>query len=373
MKKVLILPLLNSMPSGHHQVADAICETLLVPTEEIECIKLDILSEWNRQVEKSVVKTYLHWIRSYPKTYAWTYRQFAYRSKRDRQHSGYEILFMKTVKTVLKREQPDLIVCTHGFPSLFVNRLKKSGECQVPTLNIYTDFFVNDIWGCSHIDYHFVPSGQVKQELSAKRGVDSDRIFITGIPVSAKFKKRNGSQVKKAGEPLRILLSGGSVGLGSISETLKKKQKEMDCRIKVLCGANIKLYKELERLSDDAIEPYPYISSKEQMNRIYEDVDAIISKPGGVTVSEAICKELPIFVPSALPGQEQINLQLLTEMGLVFVIPHGEDVLDFTCRTIQDEEKMRNFKKAAATYKKSLELDGTQSVYNTIQAMLERG
>ena len=372
MKKVLLLPLLNSMPSGHHQVADVICESIHANSEVIECKKTDILSEWNNRIEQEIVKGYLGWIRRFPDSYAWIYKQFAYRSKSERPHRLYEVLFMKKVKDILRREKPDLIICTHGFASLFINRLKESGECNVPALNIYTDFFINDVWGRSHIDYHFVPSVKIKRELSAKYNVDSRRIFVTGIPISGKFLERDGRKEEEPAEPFQILLSGGSVGLGNFAEMLKKGARDLNCRVKVLCGANKKLYEDIKRIPGDFAEAYPYIASKEEMNAIYENSDAIISKPGGVTVSEAIRKDLPIFISSALPGQEQINLHLLNEMGLVFIIPEGEDALDFVCRQLKDRDKIRNFKEAAVRYRNSFELADSRSIFEVIEYMLER-
>ncbi len=54
------------------------------------------------------------------------------------------------------------------------------------------------------------------------------------------------------------------------------------------------------------------------MNVLYEQAHAIITKPGGVTLSEALCKRLPIFTHSALPGQEEINKQYLLAKNLIF-------------------------------------------------------
>ena len=48
----------------------------------------------------------------------------------------------------------------------------------------------------------------------------------------------------------------------------------------------------------DHIKPLPYLSSRSEMNKLYEEVDAIVTKPGGVTISEALRKRLPIFVHS---------------------------------------------------------------------------
>ncbi|MCM3611074.1 galactosyldiacylglycerol synthase [Planococcus sp. MERTA32b] len=373
MKKVLLLPLLDSMPSGHHQVADAISELIHANSEEIECRKLDILSEWNSWIEKSIVAGYLGWIRRFPGSYAWIYRKLAYRSRSERPHKFYEVLFMDKVKEILEKEKPDLIVCSHGFASLFINRLKESGECAIPALNIYTDFFINDVWGCSHIDYHFAPSRQVKDALVANCNVAESRIFVTGIPISSKFERRTRRTGIKDDAKNRILLSGGSVGLGNIGELVKKRDRGTNCGVKVLCGANKDLYEDIRRIPDEFAEAYPYISSKEEMNRIYDEVDAVISKPGGVTVSEALRKGLPIFISSALPGQEQINLQILMEMDLVTLVPEGEDAIDFTCNALQDEATMRKFNEAAVRYRKSIELADSRSIFLVIQQMLERG
>ncbi|MFD1030584.1 MGDG synthase family glycosyltransferase [Metaplanococcus flavidus] len=373
MKKVLIFPLLKSMPSGHHQVADAICESISANSGEIECKKMDILSEWNSLVEGGLTKGYLQWIRHFPESYSWTYRKLAYRSKSERPHKAYEILFLKKVKEILAKEEPDLIICTHGFPSFFINRLKETGHCDVPALNIYTDFFINDVWGCSHIEYHFVPSRQIKNDLSSKYNIDKTRIYLSGIPVSRKFESIN-DEIKSTAKPLHhILMSGGSVGLGNISEVLENRHKDLACKVSILCGSNKKLYDQVKGLDGQFADAYPYISSKDEMNRLYNTSDAIITKPGGVTISEALRKGLPIFISSALPGQEQINLGLLEEMGLVFIVPEGTDAIEFTCRTLDDKEKSHQYKKTVEQYQDDLELKGSNEQYKAIESMLKRG
>lgn len=373
MKKILIFPLLKSMPSGHHQVADAICETIHANSREIECVKMDILSEWNPVVEGGIVKAYLQWIRHFPESYAWTYRKFAYRSRSERPHKAYETLFMKKMKKILAQEKPDLIICTHGFPSLFINRLKETGQCHVPALNIYTDFFINDVWGCSHIDFHFVPTRAMEKELSSKYNLDENNIFITGIPISRQFEGTSRSKEQFAATPYRILMSGGSFGLGNISELLDNEQETPACRVKVLCGANKDLYEEIQQLEGDFAQAYPYIFSKKEMDGLYEESDALISKPGGVTVSEALRKRVPIFISSALPGQEQVNLQLLKDMGLVFIIPEGDDALKFTCQMLGNKERMAHYHQAVSQYRDSLELENADDLYHAIESMLERG
>ncbi|QOR66149.1 galactosyldiacylglycerol synthase [Cytobacillus suaedae] len=317
MKKVLFFPLLR-MPSGHHQVADTVADYLERFAGDIECKKIDLLSEWNTLVESIVTKTYLEWIHYMPETYAWVYKKMACKSKTNRSYRYYEFLFLKKMREILDEENPDLIICTHGFPSYLLNQLKSNNECNIPVINVYTDFFINDVWGKSKIDYHFVPTEAAKKELVKKHHLAEVRVLVTGIPVSRQFYQASKVTEKKSNK-IRVLVTGGSVGLGDIFQLLSQTRKE-DVEYFVLCGKNKNLYEKIVNLNCNNIHPLSYISSRERMNELYDKVDAVITKPGGVTISEALKKELPIFIHSALPGQEEINLKLLVKLGLVKVL-----------------------------------------------------
>jgi processive 1,2-diacylglycerol beta-glucosyltransferase len=323
MKKVLFFPLLR-MPSGHHQVADTIADYLDSFNTEIVCKKMDLLSEWNPLVESIVTKTYLDWIHYMPETYAWVYKQMACTAKTNRSYKYYELLFLKKMRKILREENPDLIICTHGFPSYILNKLKSNNECQTPVINVYTDFFINDVWGKSNIEYHFVPTQAIKDDLISKHAISQERILVTGIPVNKQFYK-SGLVEEKKSRKQRVLVSGGSVGLGNIFELLKQ-QKSGEVEYFVLCGKNKNLYQKIVNLNCKDIHPLSYISSREKMNELYDKVDAVITKPGGVTISEALTKELPIFIHSSLPGQEEINLKLLVELQLVHVLTENQPI-----------------------------------------------
>ena len=367
MKKILIFPLLNSMPSGHHQVADAVCEYAAGRPLDIECKKVDLLSEWSAKAETATVKAYLHWIRRSPHSYAWVYRQFAFQSKEKHSAKYFEWLFMKKVEKIIADEKPDLIVCTHGFPSFFINKLKERGRCPAPCLNIYTDFFINDVWGRSWIEFHFAATEAMKSNLQQDHQVPEDHIFVTGIPVSGNFRKGNRDEKQKV---VSILVSGGSTGLSAIIGQLKGGIDSSKWEICVLCGTNKRLFKQLSALNNPAIKPLSYISSKAEMNRLYDKADVLVTKPGGVTISEALKKELPIFVSAPLPGQEEINLRYLTEQKIVFALPSGGNLLEFIGSTLADTEQIHCNKSAVQTYKQSLQLTGPDEIVEALEQML---
>lgn len=312
------------MPSGHHQVADTIASYIQKRNPTITCKKIDLLSRWNPIVESVVTQVYLEWIHYFPKSYAKAYRHMAHSTKSQRSYKYYEILFMKKMKQILLEEKPDLIICTHGFPSYILSKLKMKNESLAPIINVYTDFFINDVWGKKGIDYHFVPNHKVKKDLIQQNDLSEEQIYVTGIPTAEQIEES--LRTKKINTNYRILVSGGSVGLGNITDLMKQQKNDSKIEYLVLCGKNEHLFRKLEKLNSANIHPLPYINSREEMNHLYDEVDAIVTKPGGVTISEALKKRLPIFIHSALPGQEEINLTKLKELKLVYELEQNQSL-----------------------------------------------
>lgn len=314
MHNVLFLPFLQ-IPSGHHHVADSIENQLKQMAVNINCEKIDILSYGYGNIESLISSVYLQWIHKLPKVYSKIYRLAAVeRPKLNKRFRTYEVLFIDMFRNLLQEKKPDVIICTHALPSYMVARLKKLQLWTGIIINVYTDYFINNLWGIEEIDYHFVPSMKMKNQLLGQ-GVNAKRIFITGIPVHPIFSMKN--QIVKKDPIFSALISGGNMGAGSIVQLLNRLKPGGQILYKVLCGKNGKLLRRIKNLNNPLIQPIPYISSKEEMNRLYDVTDMIITKPGGVTISECLIKKLPIFVYDVLPGQEEQNLIFLKDKGLV--------------------------------------------------------
>jgi UDP-N-acetylglucosamine:LPS N-acetylglucosamine transferase len=315
------MPFLN-ISSGHHQVADALMETLKRLHPAASCEKIDLLRHTFGFVGSLVCLVYVKWFHLHPSSYSWIYRRMAFRTSSDetgKRYRLYEVLFLRAVSRLLKQRRPDFIVCTHSLPSYMLNRLKQLKLLSVPVMNAYTDYFINDLWGIRFIDFHLVPDGSIKKWL-LERGVAEDRIYVTGIPLHPDLKKaeRIGGKRNRETRNVRwnVLLAGGSLGAGTMKSFLRKTGSSGNVHYHVLCGKNKKLYRRLVRGELPHVTPLPYISCRAEMDRLYEEMDAIVTKPGGVTMSESLWKAIPVFVYDALPGQEEINLRHLREQGL---------------------------------------------------------
>jgi UDP-N-acetylglucosamine:LPS N-acetylglucosamine transferase len=347
--EALFMPFMQ-IPTGHHHVADALIEELKQVNESAGSKKIDILSYSYGKIEQMVSSMYLNSIQYIPDFYDKLYRGLAGRTrKRNSRHYHYELLFMPFFKKMIRQHRPDVLFLTHCLPSNIADVLKKQGKLDAVTVNVYTDYFVNNVWGLESVDYHFAPSKFVKNDL-IDAGVDASRIFVTGIPVHRAF--RSSEIPTRKNNKKIILVTGGSLGTGQLEKILPEDTG--DLHFIVLCGTNKLLYEHLRNRQHPHIEPIPYIHSKYEMNQLYDASDAVVAKAGGVTISESLIKRKPLFISSALPGPERVNVQRLQEMGLLLEAD-GTDITGQLTAFLSGSEEKRKFDEKLEAYHDYLE------------------
>lgn len=333
MKKVLLLPFLQ-ISSGHHQVADALAEFIYRYDQTISLKKVDILHYTYGKGERLISNLYLYVIQTIPSFYSWLYKNSAYKTvARNKPYYFYEMLFLSSMKALVETEKPDLIICSHSLPSYLLNLLKKRNELNVPVINAYTDFFINNVWGIQSIDHHFVPNLHSKQFLE-HLGVEAEKITVTGIPIHPEISGAIRRQENKSA--YNVLIAGGSLGVGPIERFLTTNEK---INFFVLCGKNNQLYKKIVQLNNRLITPIRYIQDRAEMNHLYERMDLVLTKPGGITISECLRKQIPVLLSYGLPGQEEINKSYLESNGLVIKLNDGDQLEEIILDFLEDEAK----------------------------------
>ncbi|WP_191559361.1 MGDG synthase family glycosyltransferase [Metabacillus idriensis] len=361
MKKVLFLPLFT-MNSGHHQAASALMEAFSRENPSIICEKIDFLSYVSKPLEHVISTQYLNGIKYFSGSYNTFYKHFFKKTSRVMQYT-YELLFLEKMEMLITQKQPDLIICTHSFPSFLISKLKEYGVCEIPVINCYTDFFKNSLWGGERIDWHFVPSADFKQQL-IEESVSPDQIVITGILTNDAFKrKKREKRINK--EKLHVLIAGGSQGVGDHFSLLDKVEESVEYR--VLCGSNHQLYQKLSELKSSSIIPLSYISSPQTMNELYDWADVLVTKPGGVTTSEALKKNLPIFVHSVLPGQEEINVEYLQEKGFIYRLNDEEPLIQQIQAKLDNEAMAFKMRKNSNQYFDEMEVQSNTDLFHFIE------
>lgn len=351
MKKVLIMS--ASTGGGHNRAARAIQEEIELKNingEEIECKIIDSLKLINNFMDKVISRGYEKSAMYTPEAYGSIYRLSDTQlvSKNEYKDNPLTSLLAKKLKTLIKEEEPDLIIGTHPFPMIALSKLKKiSNEKKLtnnlnnsheefsshfhwseepidvpPLISILTDYTVHSTHIQNEIDYYIVGHEYVK-ELLISEGAEAERIKPYGIPVEKSFllhrdRKTILEELNLSPDKKTIVLMGGSFGAGNIKETLDELINiDRDFQILVITGRNKSLKEKIEK------KLYNYNCSKniqilgftDKMNDILSAVDFVVTKPGGLTTTETLLKGVPMIVPYYIPGQEEENLDFLTNCG----------------------------------------------------------
>lgn len=253
----------------------------------------------------------------------------------------------KRLKAILQMEKPDIIINT--FPIIAVPELKKKTGLSIPVYNVLTDFCLHKIWVHREVDQYFVATDDVKTMI-ADIGVPHNRIKVTGIPIRPSFEKpvlvewlyeKYGlSPDKKV-----LLIAAGAHGvLGNVKELCQSFITLPDVQVVVVCGKNKVLQGELQELPQSAtLKVFGYV---EHIDELFRITSCMITKPGGITLSEAAALHVPVVLYRPVPGQENENAMYFEEKGAAVVIRHEEDVFLKTKLLLQDDNKLKQMREA---------------------------
>ncbi|MBQ3420898.1 MAG: glycosyl transferase [Romboutsia sp.] len=340
-KKVLIMS--ASTGGGHNRAARAIKEELESRTIDgmsIECEIVDSLKLVNNTIDKVISRGYEKSAIYTPKAFGSVYRfsETSIISKNEFKSNPLTSLMARKFKYLLNDSNPDLIIVTHPFPMIAISTLKKNKNIHSlnkteilhksnnvdipPMISVLTDYTTHSTWIQNEIDYYIVGHEYVKELLSYE-GVKNEKIKAFGIPVEKSFlEHRNRDIVLKefglSPDKLTILLMGGSFGAGNIKETLEELLTiDRDFQIIVITGRNEHLKDKLSKTLNSTVhnKNVCLLGYTNKMNDILASIDVLISKPGGLTTTEALLNDVPMIVPYFIPGQEEENLDFLTNYG----------------------------------------------------------
>jgi processive 1,2-diacylglycerol beta-glucosyltransferase len=324
MRKVMILT--ASTGGGHNQVASSL--EAIYKANGNEVIIVDFLKVIGEAFERAVIGGYSIILSNLPYIYKGLYRY--YNNKEiDSKMSQYALrIFEKNIYDRIIKENPDLIIGTHAFSVTIICKLKKEKNLSIPFISVITDFKAHKFHVNKYVDAYIVASEYTKLDMM-KRGVSKGKIYTHGIPIKQEFLRENNGQKHRENKDFTVLVMAGSNGSKEIEIVLRKLiHCKNTIRIIVVCGTNEVLRKNIEsnygtKIGNKEITIYGFTN---RIPKIMNESDLIISKPGGLTVSEAIVSNLPMLIPYMVPGQEEENAVFLVESGCARVI-HNMDSL----------------------------------------------
>lgn len=217
--------------------------------------------------------------------------------------------FVRAMESLLEERRPDAVIATHPLCAQLVGRCKKKGSYEGAFLTCVTDVTDHGEWLCRECDGYLVGAESVRDAF-VKRGVEKDRIAVTGIPVRREFKEfcdraRDGER--------RLLIMGGGLGLLPKDDDFYQAVNDLPgVKTTLITGHNQKLYEQL-------VGKYPNIQVLGYTQDVYAYMghsDLVLSKPGGVTTFEAIFSATPMLAWEPFWEQERRNADFLVREGM---------------------------------------------------------
>lgn len=328
-KRIILMYI--SEVSGHHSATIAIEKALKIMEPQTEIMNINAFNYTNPISEKIINRLYMAVIKRTPQIWDYLYDNPSVVKKLENIKKTIHKFNSPKLKILFDKFKPDIVICSQAFPCGMVADFKKTYNSNLPLIAVLTDYIPHSYWIYDTVDYYITPSNEVTQRLINK-GVPVDKIKALGIPFDPKFNEavsRKDVMSKynlNEGFPT-ILIMGGGQGLGPIKTIVSSLEKVVNNFQEIIvCGTNKRLYKTLKKKIKKYNKKIQLVGYADNMNELMSICDIIITKPGGVTTSEALAKKIPMIIVQPIPGQEESNTVYLTQQQAAIKVDEPKNI-----------------------------------------------
>lgn len=345
-----ILILTGKFGMGHWSASLALREQLLAAFPEARINVEDFFAYAMPGASETVYKMF-----SFLVTYGGGLYNTVYKCTADAQADRvpvYALPLVDKLTELLNERRPDAVIATHPVCAQLVSRYKEKSGSAIPLITCVTDLTAHSEWLSHQCDCYLVGCPDLRKELVDK-GVCQEKILVTGIPVRAAFYQGAPRSIKRERS---LLIMGGGLGLLPRKDGFYQELNDLpDVETTLITGHNQKLY-------DRLVGKYPHIHVLGFTDRVYEYMaraDLMLSKPGGITLFEAISAQLPMLAWEPFLQQERLNARFLLaeEIGRI-AGREPEACLDAIRNVIYDDDALSAMAENMGRIKAQLELDG---------------
>ena len=347
MKKILILSC--STGEGHNSAARAVQSVL--EKEGNSCVMADPVAFQSKRMEHLVSALYNNTIRRRPQVFGAVYKlgDLYASSKLPSPVYWANAHYSKALKDYIVKEGFDAVICSHLYGMEAMTALKKRDHFEIPCYGIVTDYTCIPFLKETVMDGFFAPTQETKEEMISMEN-PAEKIFVTGIPVDESFadhctmeQARNTLEISQDRKVFLVMTGGvGCENMEGLCDLLLSRLPENGL-IMVLTGNNQNLKSRLDE-KYGSLDRFRTVAFTRQVPLYMAASDVLLSKPGGLSSTEAAVANIPIVHIHAIPGCETCNARYFSENGLSLWANNNEEaVADAIHLACCDEasEKMR--------------------------------
>ena len=339
-KKILIIT--GSFGNGHMQVTQSIVNQLNeMNLDHLSVIQHDLFMEAHPIMTSICKKWYINSFRYFRNMY----KRFYYSRPNELDKCFYKYYGLNKLINLLIKEKPDLILLT--FPTPVMSVLTEQFNINIPIATVMTDYRMHKNWITPYSQRYYVATEDTKRDF-VEAGVSASHIKVTGIPIADKFEEPINKEVwlsKHHLDPNKptILMSAGAFGVSKgfnymINEILEKSPHS---QVVMICGRS----KELKRSLKAQFKHNPSVlilGYTNHMNEWMASSQLMITKPGGITISEGLTRCIPMIFLNPAPGQELENAYYFEEKGFGKIANTPNEAIDIVSDLTNHENKLKS-------------------------------
>ena len=317
--KVLFLS--ASVGEGHTAAALAVRDAVAERWQDARCEVVDSYRYASQVFHRVASNGYIGMVKLLPQLYKYVYAQAERATKVSAFKTWLHQYTAVNLRQFVAELAPDVVVCTHAFPCGVMAAYKREFTDAPPVVGIVTDFVVHPFWVHRTIDAYAVATPAMRHTLIGK-GIPAERVHATGIPIDTRFaqvleKSAARRLIGISGDTITVLLMGGGVGIGPLENALVTIDRiNHDVQTVVVVGKNPSLERRLNEIARTLRHRVMVVGFVPNVYDYMAAADLLVSKPGGLTSSEALAAGLPILMLRPLPGQEERNTRYLQDSGV---------------------------------------------------------
>ena len=338
---------------GHNSCAKAIQETYAAHDET--CDIVDALQFISKRASQFISDWHSRIYRHAPKLYKAGYHTAEERTSVFREGTTvYRYLTSGSEKLYhfILDGGYDNIICTHVFPALALTAMLKHHPMPLVTSFVSTDYTCSPSVENSELDYYFIPDISLTEEF-VQCGVPREKLIDSGMPVKQAFYQDTDKAAAKAelGLPVdhqHLLVMCGSIGCGPIKELTEDLLIRLtpEQELTIVCGANEELFAKLER--HFAHDPRIHIHGMvDYVPVLIHSADLFLTKPGGLSTSEAAACGVPMLLMDTVAGCEGHNLNFFLRQGIAVTAGTPKHLADLAAALLADPERLQKMARAA--------------------------
>ncbi len=354
MDKILIL--YGSYGGGHKSAANAIKNHIEENYEEFNVTAVDCIEYISKIINKITTGAYNQMAKKAP----WAWKRVYFGSEKgflSKISNGMNKLMAKKLYHLIEEENPNIIVSTHPFATQMVGRLKRKGKINCKVSTIMTDFEIHSQWlqESEYIDNYFVAQTGMKESM-VKLGIDSSKIYVTGIPMSERFLENfDRKEILREFElednkKTVLFFGGGEMGLGKdrTCEILKTLVESFEnIQVVAISGRNEVMQDAFQEIvaNSNSSNRVKILDYTQKVPELMSISSLVITKPGGLTTTESLASGLPMIIINPIPGQEEQNAEFLEKSKVGIWLQKNDDIKKVLETVILNDELLEQMRK----------------------------